>query len=71
LSEDYNDQYHQNLVTEDKPVMNMPELVGIAVNAKAGMDIAMGIKSRNEATEEATPILEKMKHWENILKEPE
>lgn len=71
LSEDYNDQYHQNLVTEDKPVMNMPELVGIAVNAKAGMDIAMGIKSRNEATEEATPILEKMKHWGNILKEPE
>lgn len=71
LSEDFNDKYHKNLETEKKPVMNMPELVGLAVSAKAGMTIAKGIKPREMVAAESEPILRSMKNWENILKEPE
>lgn len=71
LTEDFNDIYHENLITEEKPVMNMPELVGIAVNAKAGLMVAKGIESSETAYEKAEPILQNMKHWENVLKEPE
>lgn len=71
VSQDYNDRYHDNLITEKAPVMNMPELVGMAVNAKAGMMVAKGLKERDEAYAEANPIMDSMKHWENVLKEPE
>ena len=71
LSEDYNDRYHNHLIKEDAPVMNMPELVGLAVKAKAGMISAKKLKSPEKAYAEAEPIIQSMKHWENILKEPE
>lgn len=71
LTEDYNDRYHKNLITEEKPVMNMPELVGMAVNAKAGMMVAKNIKSRDKAYAEIEPIRQSMEHWEAVLKEPE
>lgn len=68
---DYNDKYHENLITEKALVMNMPELVGMAVNAKAGMMVAKGLKDREDVYKEANPIMKSMKHWENVLKEPE
>ncbi len=69
LSEDYNDKYHKYLITEEKPVMNMPELIGMAVRAKAGMMVAKNIETPEDAYQKATPIIDKMKHWENVLKE--
>lgn len=71
LSEDYNERYHNHLIKEDAPVMNMPELVGLAVKAKAGMIIAKKLKTSEKAYAEAEPIIQSMKHWENVLKEPE
>lgn len=71
LTEDFNDRYHANLISEEKPVMNMPELARIAVNAKAGMLIAMDEKSRDEAYKEVNPIINNLEHWENVLKSPE
>lgn len=71
MNKDYEDTYANDLITEDRPVMNMPELVGIAVNAKAGMIAASGEKPREEAYAEARPIMESMKYWEQVLKEKE
>lgn len=71
MTEDYNDRYHENLVTEKDPVMNMPEIVGMAVNAKAGMYVATGEKTREEAYAESQSIQDSLKHWENVLKEEE
>ncbi len=71
LTEDYEDRYHKNLVSEKEPVMNMPELIRLAVSAKAGMEVAKNIKTRDDAYSEADPIIDSMKHWENVLKEPE
>ena len=71
LSEDYSDRYHNHLIKEDVPVMNMPELVGLAVKSKAGMIAAKKLKSPEKAYAEAEPIIQSMKHWEEVLKEPE
>lgn len=71
LTEDYNDKYHQNLITEEEPVMNMPEILGMAVKAKAGMMVAKNIESKDESYAKANPIINNLKHWENVLKSPE
>ena len=71
LTEDYEDKYHKDLISEEKPVMNMPELVSLAVRAKAGMEVAKNLKPREKAYAEADPIIDSMKHWEAVLKEPE
>ena len=49
----------------------MPELVSLAVRAKAGMEVAKNIKSKEKAYSEANPIVDSMKHWAEVLKAPE
>ena len=49
--------------------MNMPELLSIAVNSKAGLSIAKGEKSEYEATSEIADLNARLNHWQEVLKE--
>ena len=71
INSDYEDTYYKSLVTEEEPAMNMPELLSIAVSAKAGMAIAKGEKSEYEANNEISDLSARLEHWKNVLKEPE
>ena len=71
LNSDYEDTYHKSLETEEEPAMNMPELLEIAVNSKAGMSIAKHEKTESEAKAETADLTERLKHWKEVLKEPE
>ena len=71
INPDYESTYHHSIVTGEEPVMNMPELLSIAVNSKAGMAIAKHEKSEYEATSEIADLNARLEHWKNILKEPE
>jgi len=71
LNSNYQDTYYKSLETEAEPAMNMPELLGIAVNAKAGMSIAKHEKTEQEAVSEISDLNARLSHWEEVLKEPE
>ena len=71
INSDYEDTYYKSLETEEEPAMNMPELLSIAVSAKAGMAIAKGEKSEYEANNEISDLSARLEHWKNVLKEPE
>ena len=71
LNSNYEDTYHKSLETEDKPAMNMPELLEIAVNSKVGMSIAKHEKTESEAKAETANLTERLEHWKDVLKEPE
>ena len=71
LNSNYEDTYHKSLETEDKPAMNMPELLEIAVNSKVGMSIAKHEKTESEAKAETADLTEQLEHWKDVLKEPE
>ena len=71
INPDYEQTYHKSIITGEEPVMNMPELLSIAVNSKAGMAIAKGEKSEYEATGEIADLNARLEHWKNVLNEPE
>ena len=71
LNPNYEETYHKSIVTGEEPVMNMPELLSIAVNSKAGLSIAKGEKSEYEATSEIADLNARLNHWKKVLKEPE
>lgn len=69
LNADYQDTYHKSIETEQEPVMNMPELLGLAVNSKSSIS---KIKKELSKTEEAkiNDLQARLAHWNNVLKEP-
>ena len=71
LNPDYETTYHKSLETEAEPVMNMPELLGIAINSKAGISIAKHEKTKEEANFEIEDLSKRLAHWTSVLKEPE
>lgn len=71
INPNYEETYHKSLETNIEPAMNMPELLQLAVNSKAGLDIAKGEKSEYEATAEIADLNARLSHWTKVLKEAE
>lgn len=70
LNSDYQDTYYKSLITEKEPVMNMPELLGLAVNSKVGIAISQNVATEEEKIK-VNDLLSRLAHWKNVLKEPE
>ena len=70
LNSDYQDTYHKSIETEQEPVMNMPELLGLAVNSKSSIS---KIRKELSKTEEAkiNDLQARLAHWDKVLKETE
>ena len=71
INPDYETTYHRSIETGEEPAMNMPELLSIAVNSKAGLAIVKREKSEYEATREIADLNARLEHWKNVLNEPE
>lgn len=71
VNSDYENTYHKSLETGEEPAMNMPELLSIAVNSKAGLQIAKGEKSEMEALSEISDLNTRLLHWKEVLQEKE
>ena len=70
LNSDYQDTYYKSVETENEPAMNMPELLGLAVNSKAGISIAKK-EMNDEQLEKVTDLQTRLAHWNEVLKEAE
>ena len=70
LNADYQDTYHKSIETEQEPVMNMPELLGLAVNSKSSIS---KIRKELSKTEEAkiNDLQARLAYWDKVLKETE
>ena len=76
LNKDYQDSYYDNLSSENPTALNMPEILKIAVQAKADMNAVqeaknLGIPIRKENDSHVNYILEKLDKYQKILEEPE
>jgi len=69
LSSDYEDMYYKNLSSSKPTAINMPEILKLAVNGKADMDIARYRKNPDEVYAQSEPIIQKLEEYEKILKE--
>ena len=49
----------------------MPEILSIALQAKSDMDIVQGKKTENSSRNEIKPLMEKLNHYSEVLKEKE
>lgn len=70
LNSDYQDTYYKSVETENEPAMNMPELLGLAVNSKAGITIAKKEMSEEQQAK-VDHLQSRLAHWNSVLKEPE
>lgn len=76
LNKDYQNSYYKNLASENPTALNMPEILKIAVQAKADMNAVqdaknLGISIRKENDPHVNYILEKLDKYQKILEEPE
>ncbi|MBQ8460499.1 4-alpha-glucanotransferase [bacterium] len=78
LNQNYEDSYYQNLSSDNPTAINMPEILKIAVQAKADMNVLKRAKELNVSPEElnekdleAEQILLNLDKYEKILKEKE
>jgi len=71
LNSNYEDTYHKSLESESDPAMNMPQLLGVAVNAKASLDVAEGRETDEEVNNEVSDLETSLKKYDEIFKEPE
>jgi hypothetical protein len=71
LNPDYKDTYYKSLEIGEEPVMNMPELLGIAVNSKAGIAIAKKEITEENSKKQIGNLQTRLEYWNNILKEKE
>jgi len=70
LNKDYEDTYYENLASENPTALNIPEILKIAVQAKADMNTVKNINSNDDSnTPEVTTILNNLDKYEKILKE--
>ena len=70
LNKDYEDAYYKNLSSEHPTAINMPEVLKLAVQGKADMEIAKGAKPQ-KVWDEAGKILFVLDKYAKILKEKE
>src|SRR5574344_126431 len=68
LGKNYEDDYYKNLSSKNPTALNIPEILKIAVQAKADMNNVSGEDVKNIQVPE---ILENLDKYEKILKEPE
>ena len=76
LNKDYQDSYYKNLSSENPTALNMPEILKIAVQAKADMNAVKNSKEQGIPIQPANEphvnyILEKLDKYQKILEEPE
>lgn len=77
LNKDYEDSYYKNLASEHPTAINMPEILKLAVQAKADMNIVKQLNAKNapesefpdKNDERVDDILNKLDKYEKILKE--
>lgn len=67
----YQDNYYKSIEKNEGHAMNMPKLLSLAVNSKAGMSIMRNEKSEEEAISEIDILQKRLNHWSNVLTEPE
>lgn len=70
LNPNYQDTYHQSLEDETY-AMNLPEILQMAVQAKFDDNVSKNYKPYQEELRKVTPLMNKLKHYENVLKEEE
>ena len=70
LNPNYEETYHQSL-EEKGYAMNMPEILQMAVQAKFDDNVSKNHKPYNQELEKVTPLMRKLRHFENVLKEEE
>lgn len=68
LNKDYEQDYYDNLASENPTAINMPEVLKIAVQAKLDKDI---INNKPVDTEKVNEIINNLDKYETILKTPE
>lgn len=78
VDNDYQDDYYRDLQDKNSYALNMPEILGQAVRAKSGMDVAKisydknkSDTLRNDLNKKLNPLLEKLDKFKEILKEKE
>jgi hypothetical protein len=71
LNSNYEDTYYKSAEIEDKPVMNMPELLSWAVNSKSGIAISKHQETQTQAEDEVGNLKARLSYWTNVLKAPE
>ena len=79
IGKDYEDKYYQNLSSDNPTAINMPEILKLAVQAKADMNavhkaqtLGMDISEISaENSEQVNNLLAKLDKYEKILKMPE
>lgn len=72
ISPDFIDKYYENLASESPTAINIPEVLKMAVQAKLDM-LKLGANGNQEKLNELDakfqPIIDKLGHYEEILKE--
>ena len=74
IAPDFEDKYYKNLSSDKPTALNIPEVLGISVRAK--MDMIINSSENKDETREKIyqqyqPLLDKLNHWANVLKEKE
>lgn len=74
ISPDFIDKYYENLSSDNPTALNIPEVLKIAVQAKLDMEITQSPnpdQTRKELNEKYKPLIDKLEHYANVLKEKE
>ena len=70
LNPDFKDTYYKSLENDDWAI-NMPEILKTAVQAKFDEEVSKNGKPYWETKEQIDPLLNRLDHWSNVLKEKE
>lgn len=68
LNSDFKDTYYKALENDDWAI-NMPEVLQTAVSAKFDKEVSKNFKPYWETKAAIDPLLERLEHWSNVLKE--
>lgn len=71
LNSDFKDTYYKSLEQDKGWAINMPETLKTAVQAKFDEDVSKNGKPYWETKAQIDPLLARLDHWENVLKEKE
>lgn len=70
LPTDWEDKYYNSL-TKDSFALNMPEILETAIQSKVDEEVSVEYKDYEETMAFAQPLMDELKHWSKVLKEPE
>lgn len=79
LNNDFEDTYYKNLSGDNPTALNMPEVLKMSVKGKFDLAVAKMNKENSEKAdklreylkEKYEPLLDKLQHWSEVLKEKE